>query len=319
MKTISIFILIFLIYFFAKAQTYHSFIHDLAVWDEYEATDYCDAGNGCVEYYETIWILKGDKTVNNLLYKKLYFEVVYYEHQQGSLCIGLPSFWSEGYFWNPYLFGLIREDTAHKVFLIANPTVSPPVVCSATDFSSEKILYDFDLNLGDTVSWKPFNNIVIGIDSVQAPNGEFLRRIKFDDSFDQWVEGLGSKIALFGSYMPPPFECGCVLECAEATDLLPPNALPCGFPVGITNLQVKDKIQIFPNPFSDFVSITSPFQSSAILSVMNLQGQLISKKKLQPLEKISFTKNELPAGDFIFFQLISDEGISQSGIAVHVY
>lgn len=294
-------------------------MHDLAVWDEYEATNYCDPGNGCIEYYETMWIMKGDTIVNNYTYKKLYFEVVYYSQQDGGLCIYCCPFWSEGYFWNEYLFGLIREDSTHKVFIVANPVVAPPVVCSATDFSSEKILYDFGLNTGDTANWKPFNNVVIGIDSVQAANGEFLRRIKFDDNSDHWVEGLGSTIALFGSYMPPPNECGCALDCAEASDLLPENSLPCGFPVGITNLRVKGKLQISPNPFSDFVSITSPFQSSAILSAMNSQGQILFKQKLQPLEKISFTKNELPSDDLIFFQLISDEGVSQSGIAVHVF
>jgi len=293
-------------------------MHDTAVWDEYAATECCDPGNGCVEYYETVWIMVGDTIVNNLAYKKLYYEVVSYAQDLGWGCFTC-GFWSSGFFWQQYLFGFIREDSTKKVFIIANPTVMPPIVCSSTDFSTEKILYDFNLNVGDTVPWKPSNNLVTAIDSVQAPNGEFLRTTRFVYTSDYWTEGLGSNLGLFGSYMDIPFECGCATECAQASDLLPPNSLPCDFPVGITKLQAKSKLQLSPNPFSDFISLTSPFQSSSLLSVMNSQGQIILKKRLQPFEKISFTKNELPTEGLIFFRLISDDGVSQSGIAVHIF
>jgi hypothetical protein len=193
------------------------------------------------------------------------------------------------------------------------------VQCASESFDSEKILYDFNLQLGDTVTWKPYDNIVFGIDSIQAPNGEFLKRIAFDSQQDYWIEGLGSDIAFFGSYMPPPFECGCTLWCAEATDLLPSNSSPpCGGIVnGISHIHAERRFQISPNPFSDFISLTSPFQSPSILSVMNSQGKITLKKRLQPLEKISFTKKEMPIEGLIFFRLISEEGGSQSAIAAH--
>ena len=121
--------------------------------------------------------------------------------------------------------------------------------------------------------------------------------------------------------MAIPFECGCEMGCAQATDLLPPNSPPpCGGIVNeVVDLHPERKLQISPNPFSDFLSLTSPFQSSSFLSVMNSHGQIIMKKRLQPVEKISFTKYELSGDDFIFFQLISDEGVSQSGIDVHLF
>jgi hypothetical protein len=131
--------------FFLQAQTYHSFIHELALWEEYEATDFCDPGNQCVEYYETIWIMSGDTVVGNLAYKKLYFEVVDYHMIAGWDCMPASPFWSDGVFWKEYLFGLIREDSAHRVFIVANPDVKPPVICSVADFAEEKILYDFNL------------------------------------------------------------------------------------------------------------------------------------------------------------------------------
>jgi hypothetical protein len=175
--------------------------------------------------------------------------------------------------------------------------------------------------MGDTAQWKPYDNIVIGIDSIQAPNGEFLRTIKFDNEQDYWIEGLGCAFAFQGSYMPPPYHCGCELWCAQATDLLPSNSpSPCGGIVNsVSHLDFKQELQITPNPFSDFVSLTSPFQSSSILSVMDSQGQIILKKKLQPFEKISFTKEELGNNGIIFFRLISGEGISKTGIGLHIF
>lgn len=158
-------LLIFFIFSFAQAQTYHSFMHETAVWKEWGETICCDAGNNCEDGYGTVWIMHGDTVIGSYTYKKLYFEIIAYSHHTGWKCF-CPPFWTAGVFWQQYLFGLIREDSTRKVFLVANPLIAPPVVCSATDFSEEKILYDFNLELGDTAEWKPFNNVVSKIDSV---------------------------------------------------------------------------------------------------------------------------------------------------------
>jgi hypothetical protein len=171
--------------------------------------------------------------------------------------------------------------------------------------------------VGDTVTWKPFNNVVASIDSVETPDGEFLRRINFDQDPDYWLEGFGSGIALFGSYMPPPFECGCDMKCAEANDVSYPYSFSCGFPVGMPTIPSESKLQIFPNPFSNFVSVTSTLEVPAILITMNSQGKKISSRKLKPFEKITFTDAELPVGEMIFFQLIS-EGVALSGRAIRI-
>lgn len=263
--------------FVANAQSYHSFIHDLAVWVELEATGACDPGNNCVQFYETIWIMSGDTLINNLEYKKLYFEVVAYGENIGAWGCWLQPFWTDGVFWQQYLFGFIREDSTKKVFLIANPEVTPPVMCAVTDFSAEKILYDFDLHVGDTVSWKPFNNVVTDIDSVLAPNGAFLRRISFGSAEFGWTEGLGSGIAFFGSYMPQPFECGCYLECAAASELSLPGTLLCNFPVGITDPIFTNKLSAYPNPAKNTITLggTKP---NEVVYVSNLMGEIVMEQ-----------------------------------------
>lgn len=288
-------------------------MHDTAIWNEAETTWCCDPQFAAYQTYYVNFIMMGDTAMNNFNYKKIYWQEV--------SCIYNNCLPCEDYVTIPIITGFLREDSSKKVFYLADPSNPPPVLCAQEIFDTEKILYDFNLHIGDTVLWKPYDNVVMGIDSVQEPDGEFLRRISFGGQADSWIEGLGSTIAFFGSYMPPPFECGCTLLCAQASDLLSPNSPPpCG---GIVNevfdLHPERKLQISPDPFSDFISLTSPFQSSSILSVMNSQGQIILKKRLQPVEKISFTKYELPGDNFLFFRLISDEGVSQSEIAIHLH
>lgn len=313
MKAILFCLLNFFLCIFAQAQTYHSFMHDTAVWREWQSTPCCDPQFGAYQMYFVNFIMMGDTTFNSYTYKRIYSQQIGCDYGGG--CLPCPD-----NIYAPELHGFIREDSSKKVFFLRDQLSFLPVQCSQESFDTEKILYDFGLSVGDTVLWKPFNNVVIGIDSVPAPTGEYLRRIKFDNQQDFWVEGLGSSFAFFGSYMPPPFECGCELYCAQASDLLPENALPpCGGIVtAVKDLQIDEELTISPNPFSDFISLASPFQSSSLLSVINSRGQLILKKKLLPLEKFSFTKNEYSMDNIIFFRLISDEGILLSALAIQV-
>lgn len=43
------------------------------------------------------------------------------------------------------------------------------------------------------------------------------------------------------------------------------------------------------------------------------------QKRLHPFEKISFSQHELGKEEIIFVKLISDNGESESGIAIHVH
>jgi len=292
-------------------------MHDTAVWNEIDnVSGCCDPGNNIYFQYEMKYIMMGDTTMSGYHYKKIFWQT--YGIDANTFGCGN---WN-GDFFKLYFLGFIREDSSKKVYFKADSANLPVPECDPLPADSEVVLFDFNLEVGDTVQWKPYNKTVLEIDSVQAPNDEYLRRIIFDNlTSDYWIEGLGSAFAFFGSYLPPPFECGCYLSCVQATDLLPPNSPPpCG---GIANsvidFQTKRGLHVTPDPFSDFVSLTSPFQSSSILSVMNSQGQIVLKKQLLPFEKISFTKEELGNDEIIFFRLVSNEGTSQSAIALHIF
>lgn len=303
--------------FFSQAQTYHSFVHDTAIWNEVRYSLFCcDPPSGNALVYGINIIMMNDTSFNNFNWKKIYFQQISCS-SMGNFC---PPCFGSG-ITIPQLRGFAREDSTKKVFFVAYDFSVLPVQCSIETFNTEKILYDFGLNAGDTVQWKPFNNVVISVDSVQAPNGEYLRRIIFDNTTpDRWIEGLGSEIGFFGSYTPPPFECDCELWCAQANDLLLPGSPPpCGGIVtGIPGVQNQDRLLLFPNPSSDNISISSPFQSSSTLTVINSEGEMIFKKQLLPIEKISLSKNELPSSGLFFFRLIAEDGRSQTGTEIYL-
>lgn len=71
----------------------------------------------------------------------------------------------------------------------------------------ENLIYDFNVELGDTLFWKKsgFNDysVVLSIDSTETEDGITRRRINFgNEGFyrDSWIEGVGSNAGLFGSY-----------------------------------------------------------------------------------------------------------------------
>jgi hypothetical protein len=78
-------------------------------------------------------------------------------------------------------------------------------------------------------------------------------------------------------------------------------------------------MKLEPNPFSDFVSLTSPFQSTSKLMVTDSRGKVVLKKSLQPLEKISIDETELGTEGILFFRLISEEGKVTTAKAVHLH
>ncbi len=254
---------------------YHSFLHDTAIWAEHEPdVTCCDPQYQAVRTYSINYIMMGDTVINNLEYKKIFWQ------QVGCFSSGICLPCGDNIGAAPVLTGFIREDSSHKVYYLSNLSNPTPIQCTQETFESEKILYDFGVNVGDTVEWKPFNNVVLNVDSVQAPNGDYLKRIQFGTFYeDFWIEGLGSTIGLLGSYQPSPFECECGLYCAEASDLLPQNAPPpCGGIISLLSNPEKDNnLTITPNPvlLNSYLTIHDPAQMPRDILFFDLVGRLI--------------------------------------------
>lgn len=156
----------------ASAQTYHPLVKENAVW-----RDYYEDINLVTELNQ--YVIQGDTIIDSTNYKKLYN------------CDYSPSLIS-----NKILVGGIREDSTKKVYVILR--------CSALiqglwlPNGDEHLIYDFSLNVGDSIK-KPIwiNNsdsimTVTSIDSVLIGNS-YRKRWTLDEFIEPYkcIEGIG--------------------------------------------------------------------------------------------------------------------------------
>lgn len=128
-----------------------------------------------------IYHYDGDSLHNDVHYKKMYA-------------------WHDSTFTSKGYVGMLRE-VQSKVWYV------PPFV------EEEGLLYDFSLNVGDTIdvismfcwSYPEYGLVCQSIDSIQLETGEYRKRWIFEGwSGDMWVEGFGS---LFGPVHSRVYDC----------------------------------------------------------------------------------------------------------------
>jgi hypothetical protein len=257
-------LLVFISPFFSKAQTnvYHPFPDSNAVWGMIGGCidGFCGDWGYFKDYYD------GDTIIDGFAYKKIYSEGI---QMTGGSCCPYPGTAGTGY---------LREDTlARKVYW------------RTQWMNTDTLLYDFTLNIGDTLrgyleycgSGVPVT--VQSIDSIFI-NTSFRKRINFDTSdfcmYYSIIEGIGSTTGLTGCYFGH-FETGIYLNCFSINDTImyvaPCNGdtVPCGaLPSGIVALDSKIKISITPNPTHNSFTITSPFQNARV-EIYNMLGEKV--------------------------------------------
>jgi hypothetical protein len=132
--------------------------------------------------------------------------------------------------------------------------------------SKPVMLYDFNLKAGDTISivnysGSPQKIKIISIDSINCLNQKRKRlNIGRYDSKDEmisesWIEGIGSTNGLFYSsvfYMDAGWELTCYRQNDE---LVYAPYGKCGCLSSISASIEKKNIEVFPNPFDNYVNI----------------------------------------------------------------
>jgi hypothetical protein len=205
-------------------------------------------------YKSSYWIkFQGDTTINNVQYKKIL-----------QADDSLHSDW--------YLNGFIREDiVAQKVYLFNNYT------------ESDQLLYDFSLEKGDsiliwdgltfakidTILYEPFGN-----------SKDTVKQICFNKGCThRWIKGIGSTrgvlnglntIMTVGAYYN--------LVCYYENDKLIyhnsqfDTCFPDSTTVSISMFDDKKKIEIFPNPAKNKITIYSQSGKISEVKIYDLTG-----------------------------------------------
>lgn len=177
--------------------------------------------------------------------------------------------------------GFIRENEDHQVFL------KPP------DYI-EGLIYDFGVSPGDSVealnvylnSSNILHFVVTEVDSVLLLDG-YRKRVTLYEYINQkeevWIEGVGSYFGILNSCNDAyGIACGgfsalCYKENGSLVYQEPVYAT-CFYSVTVGLSSVKqERLQVYPNPAKNFVSITFPNNSGRWVEVWDFSGKIIEK------------------------------------------
>jgi hypothetical protein len=252
-----------------------SFVQENKVWNVSECMNFAGCGTQS-------FLLSGDTTIGEYVYKKLY-----------STFDTIQPNWG--------LLGAMREN-ADKVYL--------------HNFETETLLYDFDLAVNDIFSstinffgWNcEFELVVQQIDSVTLYNGERRERILFN-SGEEWIKGIGSLngpiyIAYYNCIFDMYYELSCCHENEELVYMSPGVDKCYVNTVGIEEIKLAT-FSIFPNPNNGTFQIQSRQQENLSfqkLSIYNLEGKVVFVSENPELLQSEIELPSLPNGMY-FAQL----------------
>ena len=286
-------IILLVVVCFAKqniAQLYQPFPTDSAVWRQASANwNYPNYFQRDYNYY-----IQGDTFFLGNTYHKVYKTLVATDYVLGSPIgsfnlVNGPTLVDS----NKYV-GAIREDLSKHVYFLPDTITT----------TSEILLYDFNLNVGDTLAYSYNNssyflgyNYVSGIDSVLVGT-QFHKcfHITSNAGYPNYVsiiEGVGSTFGLL-EMMIDPFEWSDNLICytyngqhvwADSIGR-PPTYIPanCSLPVGISEHGETFPVAIFPNPTTGIVTIKTSFSEKSSVEIVDVLGKRIYQSEQQGFE-----------------------------------
>ncbi len=264
-----LFTLIFLLIpFFMNSQNSYKLVKDDAVYRE--GVGYLINPPHQFGYEKKQFLMKGDTVMLGNTYKKLY------ETNYDSI-ISTKTY-----------IGAIRQDSDSKVYFVKeNSFYFHSMFHPDFTDSTEVMLYDFNIGIGDTVMVSNYMDsikVVVDEDSVLI-NGEYRKRWQMRDksSFPNyhWIEGIGSTKGLFSPALEED-ENKFSLNCYEDLHVFwnnPEISSNC-YTVGSVEAKRAVAVEIFPNPAISHITVKCEANSVAAMDIYNLAGQLILSKEL---------------------------------------
>jgi hypothetical protein len=246
-----------LVYFATNsiAQTYQPFPTSNAVWRE-------ESGglrfNNCADYQYTI---TGDTNIKNLTYHKLQKTGVQYLQDQNEFCTKI-----------------ISKNINHYSGCFRNDIISKRVYLIRPNDTSESLLYDFSLNIGDSLPASRGLKVKT-IDSVYL-NGVYHKRFSFGDCYGRKrypIEGIGGTFGLLFPYYCH-FEHGYELLCFKVNNqpIYPDNSTSCSLAKWLGQKSTSNiSLSIYPNPSSNkfFIQLNNQTIKYNKLEIINSNGQ----------------------------------------------
>ena len=259
---------------------------------------------GCGIYYQYSFVTNQDTVIDGNTYQKIGFALD-----------------------QPQSFYLVREDVANQRVYLYNPNVQ-----------SERLLYDFGLEAGDTFDLVitefseviSYPHTVTSVDQVQMQDGSWRKRINLERlpytatfssdtvSFHYaWIEGMGCDTLSTFDYQPGGYNYGFLLcHKSKNTDLWntawgsewgsneycddPNDPNNTIHATGLTVANAATNISFFPNPTKEvlIVQLKEPVPNAELL-LSNLQGQVVVQVAIGKNSIVELPTNNLPKGIYI--------------------
>ena len=270
-QTFTIMLITTIIPLCAISQQYHPFPESNAFWTVVEF-------NQQYNYWDTyIYTVQGDTVINDKPYKKIW--------QLNDISGSQDTLW--------YLHSFMRQDTIQKKVWFIRKYMNE---------TTEKLGYDFDVQIGDTVYLPAFDYENIGdsifvlvdpgTDSTLLWNGEYRKNFSFTSLYPNsgWgfyvIEGVGTQRTPFPNlfYFDPFHQSELVCHKVNGVYLYGASPLPdeCGFTVDIDEIISKQTITVKPNPCSSYVEIQFPGEHHIAKEILliNSLGEIILRNKI---------------------------------------
>ena len=290
-----LFLIIVIITFETQAQSgvYHPFPDSSATWNWHFLNYYCTSWSPIDEEYS--YTINGDTIIGSIQYHKLVTPFVQINNT------GCGRFSNLGY------VGCIRQSIIDK-----------KVYCILPNETLEHLIFDFNLQLGDSIPTIPsplcYSKLFISqVDSVLI--GSTYRK-RWTGRGLEIIEGIGSN----WEFLTPMCEiidvASGMLTCfrQNGVTVYPDSFNNCSLINNINSYpSYQSNVKLFPNPFN--LSMTVLINSEkAIMSIYNALGQFTGEVRIYSFSTI-INRNSLSEGIY-FYKLLTEDGKYASGTFV---
>ncbi|MCB9187394.1 MAG: T9SS type A sorting domain-containing protein [Flavobacteriales bacterium] len=248
---------------------------------QWRQSSMCQVSYPCVENQEFIYYVHSDTVINNYTYHRIHkladVEQMWMAPPPAGQCGGNWTLDHE--------VAKLRQD-GKKIWRF--------------DGNTEELLYDFDLELGDTLPQTPIqwndNLVVTGVDSALV-NGQYRKVFEVGDQF--LAEGIGHNEGFLEPF-PDYLECGYTFQCfaLNGTTYYPNTQTPCDLTVSVQQVDELEHLLPYPNPTTDEVYFNFGKSYGNIqLSLYNSYGQLVHQMQTQ---NVTHLKYDMPSSPGIY-------------------
>lgn len=204
--------------------------------------------------------------------------------------------------------GFMREDTIEQRVYLGAP-------------GNERLLYDFSVNVGDpAIPYKSQGDTVVSIDSIMI-DGSFRKRINYGGGLwgpNSVIEGIGNTAGLFASNGGQRTVSYYTLECMSVDGkIMYGEGHYCNAPnINGIDEPLSQGIKFYPNPMTDKSIIEFEDPISFTFSLYNLQGQLVTQRKVANSKTMEINRGNLEPGIYLYTVVMEDGSVSQGKLVV---